>query len=312
MRKLNEKEGMKEVAVDRFIECPYLNRYENLPRAPVGFEEVKHVIGGLLVLRVITFSAIKSREAYEGTDGVLRPAQSLLESDVNTVAPLWYAPGDGELLGSLFKNMTFRSNANGKSFMYFSSSQDLRPIIDTRILKVLVLDEQSNICLETMQPNPMLRQSKGIKSIVMKTDQVKFKLVSIEEVELFGYDKDKLGCWSTNNMWVHLTALKTLAHHSDNEFLQLNLRGEHRCDNGRVLTEIHMDATSAVEVFSDPVIVQVPLSGSLDKNSEFGHLKKLRRLMDPSIRKGHNLTSRRHPLLRVVPCCSCFSGDCSA
>ncbi|KAF8633414.1 hypothetical protein AX17_004585 [Amanita inopinata Kibby_2008] len=183
--------------------------------------------------------------------------------NVQGEAATWYPPGHGDLYETLHRSgLLEQLLSEGKEYLFVSGSDNLGAIVDPKILQHMV-NTTAEFAMEVVDADspdveiaPRLTMGTvlayGGKLKLLETEQV-----PDEQLERFK-DLRKSSSINTNNLWIHLPALKRIM---DRNALTLDIVAKTVVQaGGQHVMQLETAAGAAINHFGSTCVVKVPRS----------------------------------------------------
>ncbi|KAI9509717.1 UTP-glucose-1-phosphate uridylyltransferase [Russula earlei] len=190
-------------------------------------------------LRITTFNQSRYPRILKET---LLPAPKSAEDDKKN----WYPPGHGDLYNALHHSGVLdQLIAEGKEYLFVSNSDNLGAVVDHKILEHMI-DTQAEFIMEVTD-----KTKADVKGGTLIDYDGHMRLLEIaqvpsEHVEDFKSVR-KFKIFNTNNIWIHLKALKRIM---ENEGMDLEIIiNPKTMDDGQPVIQLETAAGAAVKHF---------------------------------------------------------------
>ncbi|EMD32022.1 hypothetical protein CERSUDRAFT_58921 [Gelatoporia subvermispora B] len=208
-------------------------------------------------LRITTFN--QSRYPRIAKDTLL-PCPKTADDDKSK----WYPPGHGDLYNALMHSGVLdQLLAEGKEYLFVSNSDNLGAVVDEKILQHMI-DTQAEFIMEVTD-----KTKADIKGGTLIDYEGSIRLLEVaqvpsEHVEDFKSIR-KFKIFNTNNLWIHLPALKRVMQAGELE-LDIIINPK-TTDDGQAVIQLETAAGAAIKHFKNAHGVNVPRSRFLPVKS---------------------------------------------
>ncbi|KAI0032462.1 UTP--glucose-1-phosphate uridylyltransferase family [Vararia minispora EC-137] len=208
-------------------------------------------------VRITTFNQSRYPRIYTET---LLPVPKTAADDKKN----WYPPGHGDLYNALLHSGVLdQLLAEGKEYLFVSNSDNLGAVVDEKILQHMI-DTQSEFIMEVTDKTKADVKGGTLIDYDGTVRLLEVAQVPSEHIEDFKSVR-KFKIFNTNNIWIHLPALK---HVMETDGMELEIIVNPKAmDDGTPVVQLETAAGAAIKHFKNGHGVNVPRSRFLPVKS---------------------------------------------